>query len=178
MAKYRKLGRTSSQRKALLRNQVTALLNNGKIVTTEAKAKEVRKIAEGMIALAVKEKDNYEMVKVTAKVPVKDKDGKRVKEVVDGKKVTKFESIEKEIKKDMPSRLHARRQMLKVLCPVVEVPTEAAGKKKNTKEVDLVAKLFDEYAPKYADRKGGYTRIIKIGQRKGDAAMEVVLELV
>ena len=178
MAKYRKLGRTSAQRKALLRNQVTALLNNGKIVTTEAKAKEVRKIAEGLIALAVKEKDNFEMVKVTAKVPVKDKDGKRVKEVVDGKKVTKFESVEKEIKKDMPSRLHARRQMLKVLCPVVEVPTDAAGKKRNTKEVDLVAKLFDEYAPKYADRKGGYTRIVKIGLRKGDAAMEVVLELV
>lgn len=178
MAKYRKLGRTSTQRKALLRNRVTALLNNGKIVTTEAKAKEVAKIAEGLIALAVKEKDNFEMVKVQAKVPVKDKDGKRVKEVVDGKKVTKFETIEKEIKKDLPSRLHARRQMLKVLYPVVEVPAEAAGKKKNTKEVDLVAKLFDEIAPKYADRKGGYTRIIKIGQRKGDAAMEVVLELV
>ena len=178
MAKYRKLGRTSSQRKALLRNQVTALLNNGKIVTTEAKAKEVQKIAEGLIALAVKEKDNFEMVKVEAKVPVKDKDGKRVKEVVDGKKVTKYETVEKEIKKDLPSRLHARRQMLKVLCPVVEVPTDAAGKKKNTKEVDLVAKLFDEIAPKYADRKGGYTRIVKIGLRKGDAAMEVVLELV
>ena len=178
MAKYRKLGRTSAQRKALLRNQVTALLNNGKIVTTEAKAKEVRKIAEGLIALAVKEKDNYEMVTVTAKVPVKDKDGKRVKEVVDGKKVTKYDTVEKEIKKDLPSRLHARRQMLKVLCPVVEVPAEAAGKKRNTKEVDLVAKLFDEIAPKYANRKGGYTRIIKIGQRKGDAAMEVVLELV
>ncbi len=178
MAKYRKLGRTSSQRKALLRNQVTALLNNGKIITTEAKAKEVAKIAEGLIALAVKEKDNFEMVKVEAKVPVKDKDGKRVKEVVDGKKVTKFETVEKEIKKDLPSRLHARRQMLKVLYPVVEVPAEAAGKKRNTKEVDLVAKLFDEIAPKYVDRKGGYTRIIKIGLRKGDAAMEVVLELV
>ena len=178
MAKYRKLGRTSSQRKALLRNQVTALLNNGKIVTTEAKAKEVKKIAEHLIALAVKEKDNFETVTVSAKVPVKDKDGKRVKEVVDGKKVTKYETVEKEIKKDMPSRLHARRQMLKVLYPVVEVPAEAAGKKKNTKEVDLVAKLFDEIAPKYADRKGGYTRIVKIGLRKGDAAMEVVLELV
>ncbi len=178
MAKYRKLGRTSSQRKALLRNQVTALLNNGKIVTTEAKAKEVRKIAEGLIALATKEKDNFEMVKVSAKVPVKDKDGKRVKEVVDGKKVTKYETVEKEIKKDLPSRSHARRQMMKVLYPVVSVPAEAAGRKKNTKEVDLVAKLFDEYAPKYADRKGGYTRIVKIGQRKGDAAMEVVLELV
>ncbi|MDD6179805.1 MAG: L17 family ribosomal protein [Clostridium sp.] len=175
MAKYRKLGRTSSQRKALLRNQVTALLNNGKIITTEAKAKEVRKIAEGIIALAVKEKDNFEMVTVTAKVPVKDKDGKRVKEVVDGKKVTKFDTVEKEIKKDLPTRLHARRQMLKVLQPVVESPT---GKKRDKKEVDLVAKLFDEIAPKYADRKGGYTRIIKIGQRKGDAAMEVVLELV
>ncbi len=178
MAKYRKLGRTSSQRKALLRNQVTALLNNGKIVTTEAKAKEVKKIAEGLIAMAVKEKDNFEMVKVTAKVAVKDKDGKRVKEVVDGKKVTKYETVEKEIKKDMPSRLHVRRQMLKVFNPVVDVPKEAAGKKRNTKEVDLVAKMFDEIAPKYADRKGGYTRIVKIGQRKGDAAMEVILELV
>ena len=178
MAKYRKLGRTSSQRKALLRNQVTALLTHGKIVTTEAKAKEVVKIAEGLIALAIKEKDNYEMVTVTAKVPVKDKDGKRVKEVVDGKKVTKFDTVEKEIKKDLPSRLHARRQMLKVLNTVVEVPEAAAGKKKNTKEVDLVAKLFDEYAVKYADRKGGYTRIIKKGLRKGDAAMEVILELV
>ena len=178
MAKYRKLGRTSSQRKALLRNQVTALLNNGKIVTTEAKAKEVKKIAEGLIALAVKEKDNFEMVTVSAKVPVKDKDGKRVKEVVDGKKVTKFETVDKEIKKDLATRSHARRQMMKVLYPVVSVPTEAAGRKRNTKEVDLVAKLFDEYAPKYADRKGGYTRIVKIGQRKGDAAMEVVLELV
>ena len=185
MAKYRKLGRTSSQRKALLRNQVTALLNHGKIVTTEAKAKEVRKIAEGLIALAVKEKDNFEMVTVSAKVPVKDKDGKRVKEVVDGKKVTKFETVEKEIKKDLPTRSHARRQMLKVLNPVTNSLVKdndgnmvTSNKKTDKKEVDLVAKLFDEYAPKYADRKGGYTRIVKIGQRKGDAAMEVVLELV
>ena len=138
MAKYRKLGRTSSQRKALLRNQVTALIANGKIRTTEAKAKEIRCIAESLIAKAVKEKDNYETVTVMAKVARKDKDGKRVK----------------------------------------EVPTAAAGKKRNTKEVDLVAKLFDEIAPKYENRNGGYTRIIKIGLRKGDAAMEVVLELV
>lgn len=178
MAKYRKLGRTSSQRKALLRNQVTNLLYHGKIVTTEARAKEVRKIAEGLIAMAVKEKDNYETVKVTAKVPRKDAQGKRVKEVVDGKKVTVYDEVEKEIKKDLPSRLHARRQMLRVLYPVTEVPAEKAGRKRNTKEIDLPAKLFDEIAPKYVDRKGGYTRIIKIGQRKGDAAMEVVLELV
>ncbi|MCM1025008.1 MAG: 50S ribosomal protein L17 [Roseburia sp.] len=178
MAKYRKLGKTSSQRKALLRNQVTALIQNGRIITTEARAKEVRKIAEGLIAMAVKEKDNFEMVKISAKVPVKDKDGKRVKEVVDGKKVTKYETVEKEIKKDLPSRNHARRQIMKVLYPVVYVPKEAAGRKRNTKEIDLAAKLFDEYGSKYANRNGGYTRIIKIGPRKGDAAMEVVLELV
>ena len=161
MAGYRKLGRTSSQRKALIRGQVTSLLNNGKIVTTEARAKEISKVAEGLIALAVK-------------VARKDKDGKRVKEVVDGKKVTVFDEVKKTIKKDQPSRLHARRQMNKVLYTV----TENTGKKKDTKKVDLTNKLFDEIAPKYADRKGGYTRIVKIGQRKGDAAMEVLLELV
>ena len=175
MAKYRKLGRTASQRKALIRNQVTALLANGKIVTTEAKAKEIRKVAEGLIALAVKERDNYEEVTVTAKVARKDKDGKRVKEVVDGKKVTVYDEVEKTIKKDMPSRLHARRKMLEVLYTVTDV---ADGKKKNAKEVDLVAKLFDEIAPKYVNRNGGYTRIVKIGTRKGDGALEVLLELV
>ena len=201
MAKYRKLGRTSDQRKALLRNQVTALLYNGKIVTTEARAKEVRKLAEHLITLAVKEKDNFETVKVTAKVARKDKDGKRVKQIVDkntkavlsethrdkdgkilkienGMTVTVYDEVEKEIKKDMPSRLHARRQIMKVLYPVKEVPVAPAGRKKNTKQVNLADKLFDEYGPKYANRKGGYTRIIKIGPRKGDAAMEVVLELV
>ena len=153
MAKYRKLGRNSSQRKALLRSQVTALIENGKIVTTEARAKEVRKMAEKLITLAVKEKDNYETVTV-------------------------YDTVEKEIKKDLPSRLHARKQMDKVLYKVTEVPTAAAGRKKNTKTVDLTNKLFDEIAPKYADRQGGYTRIVKIGERKGDAAMEVIIELV
>ena len=178
MAGYRKLGRTSDQRKAMIRSQVTALLYHGKIRTTETRAKEIRKVAEGLVAMAVREKDNYETVKVTAKVARKDKDGKRVKEVVDGKKVTVYDEVEKEIKKDMPSRLHARRQMLKVLYGVTEVPTAAAGRKKNTKSVDLVAKLFDEVAPKYANRNGGYTRIVKIGPRKGDAAMEVLIELI
>ena len=178
MSGYRKLSRTADQRKALLRNQVTALLYRGRIVTTEAKAKEVRRIAEGLIALAVREKDNYETVTVTAKVARKDAEGKRVKEVVNGKKVTVYDEIQKEIKKDKPSRLHARRQMLKVLYPVTEVPADAAGKKRNTKKVDLPAKLFDEIAPKYMNRNGGYTRIVKLGQRRGDGAMEVVLELV
>ena len=176
MAGYRKLGRTSSQRKALIRSQVTALLHNGKIVTTEARAKEIRKVAEGLIALAVKEKDNFETVKVTAKVARKDKDGKRVKEVVNGKKVTVYDEVEKEIKKDLPSRLHARRQMLKVLYTATEAPKNNI--KRNMKKVDLVDKLFTEIAPKYADRNGCYTRIVKIGQRKGDAAMEVLIELV
>ena len=132
MAKYRKLSRTSSQRKALLRNQVTNLLYHGRIVTTEAKAKEVQKIAEGIIAMAVREKDNFDEVTVQAKVARKDKDGKRVKEVVDGKKVTVYDTVEKKIKKDQPSRLHARREMLKVLYPV-----KSAGKtKKEIKEVE------------------------------------------
>ena len=174
MAGYRKLGRTSNQRKAMIRSQVTALLYHGHIKTTETRAKEIRKVAEGLIALAVKEKDNFETVKVTAKVARKDADGKRVKEVVDGKKVTVYDEVEKKIKKDQPSRLHARREMLKVLYTV----KTNDGTKKGTKEVDLVAKLFDEIAPKYADRNGGYTRIVKIGQRKGDGALEVLLELV
>ena len=174
MAKYRKLSRTSSQRKALLRNQVTNLLYHGRIVTTEAKAKEVAKIAEGLIALAIKEKDNFDEVTVQAKVARKDADGKRVKEVVDGKKVTVFDTVDKTIKKDQPSRLHARREMLKVLYPVKTAGTS----RKEIKEVDMPKMLFEEIAPKYADRQGGYTRIIKVGPRKGDGAMEVVLELV
>ncbi len=178
MAGYRKLSRTSAQRKALLRSQVTSLIYQGRIITTEAKAKEVAKIAEGLIALAVKEKDNFETVKITVKNARKDVNGKRVKEVKDGKKVTVYDEVEKEVKKDLPSRLHARRQMLKVLYPVTEVPKEGKGRKKATKEIDLPQKLFDEIAPKYMNRNGGYTRIIKIGQRQGDGAMTVVLELV
>ena len=178
MAGYRKLGRTSSQRKAMLRNQVTALLNNGKIVTTEARAKEVKKIAEGLIALAVKERDNFDTVTVSCKVPQKDKDGKRIKKEENGKKVTVFDTIEKTIKKDQPSRLHARRQMLEVFYGIKEVPAENKKKKKLTREIDMPKKMFEEIAPKYANRNGGYTRIVKIGQRKGDAAMEVLLELV
>ena len=178
MAGYRKLGRTSSQRKAMIRSQVTALLYHGKIRTTETRAKEIRKVAEGLIAMAVREKDNFDTVTVTAKVPRKDSNGKRVKVVVNGKKVTVYDEVQKEIKKDQPSRLHARRQMLRVLYDVTEVPSTPAGRKRNTKSVDLPAKLFDEIAPKYVSRNGGFTRIVKIGPRKGDGAMEVLLELV
>ena len=175
---YRKLGRTSSQRKALLRNQVTNLLYHGKIKTTETRAKEVRRIAEKLITLAIKEKDNFEEVEVMAKVAKKDANGKRVKEIVDGKKVTVYEEKKKTIKKDKPSRLNARRKILSELYPVTEVPKDGKKKRSLSKEVDMAAKLFDEIAPKYADRKGGYTRIIKIGMRKGDGAPEVIIELV
>ena len=178
MAGYRKLGRTSSQRKALLRNQVTNLLYHGKITTTDTRAKEVRKIAEKMITLAVKERENFTEVEVTAKVAKKDANGNRVKEVVNGKKVTVYEEVKKTIKKDSASKLAARRAMLAYLYPVTEVPADGKKVRKNTKEVDMCDKLFDEIAPKYADRKGGYTRMIKIGPRKGDAAEMVILELV
>ena len=133
MAGYRKLARTASQRKALLRSQVTALLYHGKIVTTEAKAKEIRKIAEKLIAMAVREQNNFETVTVTAKVARKDADGKNVKEVKDGKKVTVYDEVQKEIKKDKPSRLHARKEMNKILYSVTEVPEKIQGRKRNTK---------------------------------------------
>ena len=158
---YRKLGKTTPQRKALLRNQVTNLLYHGKIKTTETRAKEVRRIAEKLITLAVKERENFEEVEVTAKVAKKDANGKRVK-----------------VKKDKPSRLAARRQMLAYLYPVTEVPADGKKIRKNSKKVDMAAKMFDEIAPKYAGRNGGYTRIVKLGARKGDGAMEVIIELV
>ena len=173
MAKYRKLGRESAQRQAMLRALATNVINHGKIFTTEARAKEVRKKVEKLIALAVKEKDNFEEVTVMAKVARKDADGKRVKEVVDGKKVTVYDTVDKKIKKDSPSRLHARRQMLKVLYPVSEVVSQ-----KKRKSLNVPNYIFEEVAPKYANRNGGYTRIVKIGQRKGDGALEVLLELV
>ena len=178
MSEYRKLGRTSSQRKALLRNQVTNLLYHGKITTTEAKAKEIRGLAEKLITLAVKEKDNFTEVEVTAKVAKKDENGKRVKEDKNGKKVTVFEEVKKTIKKDNPSRLNARRKILSVLYPVVAVPADGRKVRSNTVNVDMAKMMFEEIAPKYAGRNGGYTRIVKIGLRKGDNAMEVLLELV
>ena len=201
MAMYRKLGKATPQRKALLRTQVTDLIYKGRIITTEARAKEVQKMAEPLITMAVKEKDNFEMVTVKVKVARKDKDGKSVKQIVDketgnvlsekthdkdgklikmenGKTVQVYDEVEKQVPKDKPSRMYARRKMLSVLYPVTEVGKKGPGAKKTIKEVDLAEKLFSEYGPKYANRKGGYTRIVKIGPRRGDAAMEVVLELV
>ena len=178
MSGHRKLGRPTDQRIAMLRNLTTNLIYHGKIKTTETRAKEVRKIAEKLITIAVKERDNYEEVTVTTKVPRVNKDGNRMRETVGGKRVCIYDEVPKKIKKDNPSRLSARRKMLSVLYPVTEVPEDGKKKKTMSKAVDLPKKMFEEIAPKYADRPGGYTRMIKLGARKGDAAEMVFLELV
>jgi len=186
MPGYRKLGRTSSQRKAMLRALTTQLIHHGKITTTETRAKEVRRIAEKLITLAVKEQDNFETVTVTAKVPQKDANGKRVKTVENGRKVTVYDQIERSIKKDSPSRLAARRRILSVLYVPSDTPQDPhrktpMGKKRNrseTKPVDLATMMFEKWAPKYTGRNGGYTRIVKMGPRRGDAAEMVMLELI
>jgi len=178
MPGYRKLGRTSSQRKAMLRNLATQLLFHGKIQTTVTRAKEVRRVVEPLITLAVKEKDNYTTETVMSKQPQKDKDGKRVKVVENGRKVTVFNEVEKNIKKDNPTRLAARRKILSVLYPVTAVPANRRRMRSESREIDMAALMFDNLADKYAGRNGGYTRIVKIGARRGDAAEMVVLELV
>ncbi len=178
MSGYRKLGRTSSQRKAMLRGLTTHLLYYGRIKTTVTRAKEIQPIAEKLITLAVKERDNYDNVTVTVKVPKKNAKGQRMKEEKNGEKVTIFDTIEKQIKKDRPSRLNARRKMLAFLYPITVAPKGEEMRKKHYEAIDMPKKLFEEIAPKYADRKGGYTRIIKVGMRKGDGAEEAIIELV
>jgi len=162
----------------MLRNLATQLIYHGKITTTETRAKEVRRIAEKLITLAVKEKDNFTTVTVTAKVPQKDRDGKRIRNEVNGRKVTAYNEVQKEIKKDEPSRLAARRKILSVLYPVTKTPEDKRRMRSESKPVDMVALMFDKWAPRYAERDGGYTRIIKMGPRRGDAAEMVLLELV
>jgi len=178
MTRYRKLGWKSDLRKANLRNLTTNLLYHGRIKTTVHRAKEVRGMAERLITLAVAEKDNFTEVTAEVKVPKRDASGKRIKEEVNGKQVTVFETVTKTIHKDNPSRLNARRKMLSVLYPVTAVPEDGRKKKALSYSVDMPRKQFDEIAPKYVDRKGGYTRIVRIGQRKGDGAEMAYLELV
>ena len=174
MAKNRKLGRTTDQRLSILRTQTTDLILNGKIKTTEARAKEVKSIADSIIALAIKEKDNFEEVDVKVIRAKLDSKGNKVTEIAKSKngkeylKVVKEEITEKR-QKDMPSRLNARR---KIMTKVNKV------KDSDGKNVDLPAKLFNEIAPKYQDKVGGYTRIVKLGKRRGDSAEVVLLELI
>ena len=170
----RKLGRTADHRQALLKNQVTNVILHGQITTTESKAKEVKSLVDSLMALACKEKDNFEMVdKVVSRVKL-DKDGKKVTETIKSKNGNSYDRVVREVvtvhaKKDKPSRLNARRVMMKSLNKV---------KDEKGNNIDLPTKMFDELAPKYANNKGGYTRIVKLGKRRGDAAEEVILQLV
>ena len=175
MAKNRKLGKTTAQRKAMLRTQATDLILNEKITTTVARAKETKAIIDSLIALAIKEKDNFEMVDTKIIRAKLDNNGNKVTELVKSKngkeflKVVKEETTEKR-QKDMPSRLNARRKIMKKVNKV----KDAEGN-----NIDVPAKLFNEIAPKYAGKNvGGYTRIIKAGPRRGDAAEVAILQLV
>ena len=169
MAVNRKLGRPTDQRLAILRNQTTDLILHNQIETTEARAKEVKSIVDSIIALAIKEKDNFEEVDVKVVKAKLDSKGNKVTEKVTSKngkeylKVVKEETTEKR-QKDMPSRLNARR---KIMTKLNKVEGE-----------DVMAKLFNEIAPKYEGRVGGYTRIVKAGPRRGDAAEVAILQLV
>ena len=169
MATNRKLGRTTDIRNAMLKTLTTDLILKGKVETTEARAKEVKAIADSIIALAIKEKDNFETVDAKVVKAKLDSKGNKVTELVKSKngneylKVVKEETTEKR-QKDMPSRLNARR---KIMTKLNKVEGE-----------DVMAKLFNEIAPKYEGRVGGYTRRVKAGPRRGDAAEVAILQLV
>ena len=175
MATNRKLGRTTDIRMAMLRTLTTDLIMHGKIETTLPRAKEVKSIADSIIALAIKEKDNFETVDVKVVKTKLDSKSNKETELVKSKngkeylKVVK-ETITEKRQKDMPSRLNARRKMMKTLNKV---------KDSEGKNVDLPSKLFNEIAPKYAGKNvGGYTRIVKAGPRRGDGAEVAILQLI
>ena len=160
----RKLGKASDQRDAMLRNLTTALLWNGKIVTTEKRSKQVRPIAEKLITLAVSEYKNTTTV---------EKENRN-----DKQQIVKVEKTN-----DLPSKLHARRQIMSYLYDIPAAKNEKESKseyKARTKghAHPVVEKLFNEIAPKYEGRNGGYTRILKMGPRRGDAAEMAVIELI
>ena len=170
----RKLGKTTDIRLAMLKTQVTDLIWHGKIETTLERAKETKAIADSLIALAVKEAENCEEVEVKISKAKLDEKGNKVTELVKSKNGNEYlkvvrETVTEKRKKDMPSKLNARRKIMKNINKVKDA---------NGKNVDLPAKLFEELAPKYKNVNGGYTRIIKKGERRGDAAEIVILELI
>ena len=167
---HRKLGLTSDQRKALLRNQVTSLLWHGRIETTVTRAKEVRRIAEKMVTMAVHEYDKS----VPAKKEFHNEKG---------------QIVSVDVVNDAPSKLHARRLMMAYLYDFQEIKQSDESKseyKERTKDNrhPVVEKLFREYGPKYRTRNeeknssGGYTRIYRLGPRRGDAAEMCIIELI
>ena len=174
MATDRKLGRKTDIRLAMLKSQTTDLILHGKIETTLARAKEVKAIADSIISLAIKEAKNFEEVEVKVVKAKLDAKGNKETEKVTSKngkeylRVVKEEKMEKR-QKDMPSRLNARRKIMRKLNKV----SDSEGNK-----VDLPSKLFNEIAPKYEGRVGGYTKIVRIGRRFGDGAEKVILQLV
>ena len=170
----RKLGRTTDIRMSMLKNLTTDLIWHEKIETTEARAKEVKSIADSLIALAVKEKDNFDEVEVKVVKAKLDSKGNKETELVKSKNGKEFLKVVKEEKtekrqKDKPSRLNARRKMIRKLNKV----KDSEGNK-----IDLTDKLFNELATKYQSRVGGYTQIIKKGPRRGDSAETVILKLI
>ena len=174
MPAQRKLGRATDQRKAMLKGLVTALFENGKIETTEARAKEVKNIAEKLVASAIKEIGNITSKQVKISAPKLDSKGKKMTKSVTSKNNKKYQVVDREEKTDMvpvdnASRLNARRRAMNWIYRV---------KDENGKSVNVVDKLFDDIAPKMKDRNGGYTRIYKLGPRRGDAAEVVILELI
>ena len=174
MPAYRKLGRASDVRLSMIKGMVTTLILTGKIETTEARAKEVKRVAEKLITLSVKEKDNFTTKSVKVSSAKKDSKGHKVlvtKTSKNGKKYDVIERAESEemVQVDNPSRLAARKKMIKWL-------KKSHDSKGNT--INPVNYMFDTVAPKYADRPGGYCRIIKLGARRGDASEMAILELV
>jgi len=174
VATNRKLGVTTDIRLAMLKNLTTDVIMHGKVETTEARAKEVKSIVDSLIALAVKEKDNFETVDVKVVKAKLDSKGNKETELVKSKNGKEYLRVVKETttekrQKDMPTRLNARRKMMRKLNKV---------KDSNGNNIDLPGKLFNEIAPKYEGRVGGYTRIVKAGPRKGDGAEKAILMLV
>lgn len=170
----RKLGKATDHRMAMLKTLTSQVILNEKITTTEARAKELKSIVDSLISLAIKESKNYEMAKVKVSKVKVDKDGKKVTEKATSKNGNTYykvvrEVVEEERQKDMPSRLAARRRMMTKMDKISD---------KDGNTIDLTAKLFNEIAPKYEGRVGGYTRIIKLGARKGDNAQMAILQLV
>lgn len=174
MSEQRKLGRATDQRKAILKGLVTALFQNGRIETTEARAKEVKNIAEKLISTAVKELDSYSSRQIKISSAKLDSKGKKITRTATSKSGKKYEVVEREEKTDMrvvdsPARLHARKQIMNWVYRI---------KNPEGKSISITNKIFDEIAPKYKGINGGYTRIYKLGVRRGDAAEIVMLELV